>query len=277
LAILCEYESKYENFTVIDSLNGGTASARNIGLEVAQGDYIWFIDSDDWIEKDSLKLLNDNLIDKNLDILCFNGKLKYEEDGRIEQDSGFEENLLSGWEYYNKYALIKCKFHFVCVVLRVYRRDFLFENNLFFENSILHEDNLFTPLACYYAQTVKVIPDCLYVYRIRAGSIMQTVNVKKLYDRIMVANKLSDFFIPAKNIDKHQLYREIAGQYFGAFMSEELKLYGNIDGELKKLINWKSIKEVSIYPRHRRIYFLLYFQPNLFRIYIWIERKLGNK
>lgn len=80
-----------------------------------------------------------------------------------------------------------------------------------------------------------------------------------------------DFFIPIRDIDKSQLYREIAGEYFGAFTSGNVKLFGNKDAEIKKRINWESFKEVSVYPRHRRIYVLLKIQPDLFRSYLKLE------
>lgn len=272
LAILREYESKYANIVVIDSPNGGTASARNIGIEAAQGDYIWFVDSDDWIENNSLDILHKHIQNKPVDVLCFNGKLKYEEDGRVEQDKGFVDSNLSGWEYYNKYALVKRKFHFVCVVLRIYRREFLLKHSLFFEKGISHEDNLWIPQAMYYAQSVDIISESMYVYRIREGSKMQTHSFKQVEDLITVANKLSDFFILIRDIDKSQLYREVAGEYFGAFTSNNVKLFGNQDAEIRKRINWESFKEVSIYPRHRRIYLLIFVSPHLFRAYMWIEK-----
>ena len=274
LEILREYESKHTNIVVFDSSNGGTASARNIGLENAHGDYIWFVDSDDWIDKNALQLLHDELAFTNLDILCFNGKLKYEVDGRVEQDAGFADSQLGGWEYYNKYALAKRKFHFVCVVLRLYRREFLLTNNLFFEKCISHEDNLWIPKVLYYAQLVSVIPESLYVYRIREGSKMQTRSFKQIEDTIAVANKLSAFFIPIVGLDKRQLYREIAGEYFGAFVSGNIALFGNQDIVIKKQINWANFKDVSIYPRHRRIYVLLSLSPHMFRAYNWLEKKI---
>ena len=90
---------------------------------------------------------------------------------------------------------------------------------------------------------------------------------------ITVANKLSAFFIPIKGLDKRQLYREISGEYFGAFMSANLKLFGNQDAAIKKQINWANFKEVSVYPRHRRIYVLLSLSPHMFRAYNWLEKK----
>lgn len=272
--ILEEYQKKHPQITIITQQNKGLSAARNAGIKVAKGDYLFFLDSDDWIEPTTLETLAEK--QNGDDLVCFNGRRVFEDGKTEEPDSGIEETKLTGWEYYNKYALVSRKFHFVCSVLRLYRREYMLENNLFFEEGIYHEDNLFTPLVCYYAQSVKVIPDCLYVYRIRKGSITQSVIVQRLYDTMTVANKLSDFFIPIKNIDKQQLYREIAGNYFGAFMHDNIKIYGNKDKEIKKLINWQNFKAVSIYPRHRRIYFLLSLHPALFRIYSWLEGKIKS-
>ena len=59
--ILDEYRDQYPNVKVIHKENGGVSSARNVGLEIACGDYIWFIDSDDFIEKNSIAVIRDEL------------------------------------------------------------------------------------------------------------------------------------------------------------------------------------------------------------------------
>ena len=272
--ILDEYAHKYSQVRIISQINKGLSGARNAGIIEAKGDYLFFLDSDDWIEPDTLKVLAEKQTGE--DLVCFNGRRYFEDETIEELDLGIEENEISGWDYYNKYALMPRKFHFVCSVLRIYRRDFILENNLFFEEGIYHEDNLFTPVVCYYAQTVKVIPNCLYVYRIRKGSITQSFNNKRQFDMITVANKLSDFFIPINNIEKQQLYKEIAGEYFGVFIpvgSKSKKVISS-NRELKLVVNWGHFKEVSIYPRHRRIYYLLSIHPFFFQLYYYLERKL---
>jgi len=271
-AILDEYQKKHNQITVITQQNKGLSAARNAGIQAAEGDYLLFLDSDDWIESNTLEILAEK--QNGEDLVCFNGRRVFESGRTEDPDAGTSENNLSGWEYYNKYALVSRKFHFVCSVLRFYRREYLLKNNLFFEEGIYHEDNLFTPMACYYAQAVKVIADCLYVYRIREGSITQTPHKNRLYDLIAVANKLSDFFIPIGDIDKTSVYREIAGEYFKGFLPESTALYGLQDKELIKQINWLYFKKVSVYPRHKRIFFLLSIHPILFRIYIWIENRI---
>jgi glycosyltransferase involved in cell wall biosynthesis len=267
--ILREYEQEDSRIKIIEQTNRGLSAARNAGIKAATGEYIFFLDSDDWIEPDTLKILAQK--QNGEDMICFNGRRFFEDEQTEEPDKGIEEAALSGWDYYNKYALMPRKFHFVCTVLRIYRREFLLTNNLFFKEGIFHEDNLFTPIVCYYAKSVKVIPDCLYIYRIRAGSITQQYEPKRMFDLVEVANVLSAFFIPIKGIDKSVVYREIAGEYFKGFMPESVTLYGNNDSALKKAIHWHCFRKASIYPRHKIIYGLLFLSPRFFRLLISIE------
>jgi glycosyltransferase involved in cell wall biosynthesis len=211
LAILKEYEKNYSQITVITQSNKGLSGARNAGIRAAKGDYLFFLDSDDWIEPTALEVLSRQLSGE--DMVCFNGRRVFENGKTEEPDAGISESSLSGWEYYNKYALVPRKFHFVCTVLRLYRREYLLKNNLFFEEGIYHEDNLFTPLACYYAQTVKVIPDCLYIYRIREGSITFDVSsrMKRIENTLKIANILSLFFIQTNStVNRKVVFRSIA-------------------------------------------------------------------
>ena len=74
--ILDEYAAKDSRFKMISQNNAGTAAARNTGLKVANGDYIFFLDSDDWIEDYALQILADSVNDE--DVLCFSGKRYFE-------------------------------------------------------------------------------------------------------------------------------------------------------------------------------------------------------
>lgn len=264
LSILEEYSNKNGNIYIIDQLNKGLSASRNIGIQRASGEYIFFLDSDDWIEPNTLKILAEK--QSGEDLICFNGRRIFENGKTEESDAGITDSNLSGWEYYNKYALVSRKFHFVCTVLRIYRKNFLFHHKLFFEEGIFHEDNLFTPIACYYAQTVKVIPDCLYVYRIREGSITTTENFKRIKDLIQINNKLAVFFSSNKEIDKIYLYKVLASDYIYAFSVKNIKLFGNKDRELKTIIDWKMFSTVvKTYPR-RFYYYLICIHPALYRI-----------
>ncbi|GHV44250.1 hypothetical protein FACS1894180_5370 [Bacteroidia bacterium] len=205
-------------FSIISQENAGLSAARNAGIRAAQGDYIFLLDSDDCLVPNALEILSKNI--ENQDFIAFGGERFFENGFKEKADIGITETKMSGWDYYNKYALVPRKFHFVCTVLRLYKREFLLKNKLFFEAGIYHEDNLYTPLVCYYAENVRVIPDVLYVYRIREGSITQNVNLQAVLQRqkdtIQIINKLTDFF-ENKNIDKKILYRQNSMWILNAF------------------------------------------------------------
>ena len=239
-AILEAYSAKDNRFRIITQPNGGLSAARNAGMKVAKGDYILFLDSDDWLESDALETLARNLDGE--DMLCFSGRRYFEETGSCHAADQLQEKAYSsGMAYYNENALLHRDFAFVCVVLRLYRRQFLLENNLWFKQGIYHEDNLFTPLACYYNQKVKQISDCLYDYRVRANSITTTSNAKRLHDLMETANTLAAFFIAKEGFDKTVVYRAITHHYQVVFIkaSKDEKM------GYKRLCDWKSYKTVS--------------------------------
>ncbi len=259
--ILQEYASRDNRIKVITKPNGGLSSARNTGLNNAIGDYILFLDSDDWIEPNTLECIHLQLRIPSsdlrpLDLLCFGGWRGKEEENPAPA------TYISGWDYYNHCALTHHPFPFVCVVLRCYRHDFLSKNKLRFREGILHEDNHFTPRACLAAAQVRVISDRLYHYRIRRGSIMTTRSLRSRQDMIRIANDLAALFSQRKNLDCNVIYRALTHHYQVAFLGasrDESKA-------LRHLVDWHLYRTVSrTRPRHRLNYILLRFSPTLFR------------
>ncbi len=261
--ILEEYAAKDSRFKVISQANGGLSVARNSGLEAASGDYVLFLDSDDYLEKDALSIIADNLSDA--DLLCFSGRRFFEESGEYEKaDILPQETFETGWEYYSKHALDKRNFAFVCVVLRCYRRAYLLVNRLRFKPGIYHEDNMFTPLACYYAKKVKVIPDVLYDYRVRGSSIMTTRSLKHKEDILTIANSLAAFFVPQAGTEKATVYKALTHHYQSVFATESSK---KEEKRLLSMVDWKMYKAVSrTKARHRIQYLALRISPALFRV-----------
>lgn len=134
LEILRRYEEKYPNIRVIDQENGGVCVARNTGLDAAQGEYIWFVDSDDFIRAnilDSLhrKITNSKCDRLTLEVYQFWNALSDKERYEIEQNS------LSSNSYLNNVACWN----------NVFRTQHLRKNNLYFRypEIIYSEDCLF--------------------------------------------------------------------------------------------------------------------------------------
>ena len=290
LAVLHDCEQKFLSadfpFSIINQENAGLSDARNTAIRAAKGDYIFLLDSDDWIAENTLEILNKNI--DNQDFIVFNGE-RFFEDGRTEKpDKGILETKLTGWEYYNKYALKSRKFHFVCAVLRLYRREFLIENELFFKKGIYHEDNLFTPLCCYYAENVKVIPDILYIYRIRGGSIttQSWYSYKRMSDFILIDNLLADF------ADKkaHKIHKVLSLSILNSIFETFFNTIKNAKKEdLEKLYsecNWLLFNKLSKKNDIKILYSLLRNKKySLFKLfykldfYQWrkIKRKIAEK
>lgn len=239
-AIFLGYALKDNRFRIVTQPNGGLSSARNTGMDAAKGEYILFLDSDDWLEPNALEKLLEHLDDE--DMLCFSGRRFFEETNSFNPaDVLLEKTFGSGVDYYNENALLQRDFAFVCVVLRAYKRSFLQENGLRFKEGIFHEDNLFTPLACYYAKSVRVINACLYNYRVRANSITTTNDLKRLGDLMDTANELAAFFIAKQGFDKTVVYRAITHYYqvvFEKATKEERK-------EIGRRCDWQLYRKVS--------------------------------
>ena len=245
-ALLEKNATKDERIKVINQSNAGTATARNTGIRAAQGDYVFFLDSDDWLEPDSLQILANKL--RGEDILCFSGKRYFESTGEYHPaDILVEKTYERGMDYYNENALLRRDFAFVCVVLRVYNRLFLMRNGLFFDDDITYEDNLWVPITLYYAKTVTVIPDVLYIYRIREGSKMQETSLNRKMDMLKVANRLAAFFIPKTGFDKTIVYRAIT-HHFQVVWSDSSRTDRR---ELSRICGWKLYRKISrTKPRH---------------------------
>lgn len=190
MAIAEYYASKYSSVKVITRPNGGLSAARNTGLEHAQGEYVWFVDSDDWIEPCSLKEITEFTSSNQLDVLCINLQLAFD-DGHIEP---YSITLHEGGKV-REGADFLCNVNMPpAAVCGIYRRDFLIENNLKFYEGILHEDQEFTPRAYYLAGRITLLDKPIYNYYQRTGSIMKSgKSVKRCKDLLTVADSLYSF------------------------------------------------------------------------------------
>lgn len=199
LKICQEFAKEDTRIKVIDKENGGLSDARNAGLLVATGEYVLFVDSDDYIELDSCEKFIDILKDNNVDIITANAKVIKKNMVEFLKHSQYaNKNSIDGINYLKNE--LQNKTMSMAAVLNCYNLDFLRKNNLTFKKGILHEDEEFTPRAFIRADSVFHIDYCFYNYIIRENSISTSKNLTKnaqdLYDTLYELETIYEKEVP---------------------------------------------------------------------------------
>ena len=199
LAICQEYASKDDRIKVIDKPNGGPSSARNRGVDEAQGEYVYFMDADDWIEKNFLEVFfyeNEDENEKHYDIV-FQGFVREFSDGRKEESFAMDadtsmmakEDIICKLYKEHVYGWAWCK---------IFRREIIATYHLRFDESLrLWEDELFTSEFLRYAENVRTVNSHLYHYIYYPDSLMQTNNT--YLKRLFLSERMNEALMPIAN------------------------------------------------------------------------------
>lgn len=188
LDIVQRVAKEYPNIHVISQVNQGLSVARNVGLKISSGDFVWFIDSDDWIEPNCLLRISQYLVD-DLDVLQLKFRYAYDDQAlNRDDDTVYIKGVITGHQVTLNGGLpAPAQF---CI----YRRSFLVNKNLRFVPGLLHEDSEFKPRAVFLAQRIAMDSVVSYNYYQRTqGSITASFSMKRAMDIIYVCNSLYQF------------------------------------------------------------------------------------
>jgi glycosyltransferase involved in cell wall biosynthesis len=199
LSILKEFRSKHENMIVKSIPNQGLSTARNTGLEMATGEYILFLDSDDFIEKHTVSTCMRHFRQHQTDIVFFSTTLFFdgisealESQLKAERAAILQNESCSARSFFTK--SITLRRYQVSACLYIYRKDKL--SNITFQPGIVHEDSLFTTRLLLENDNIKItcIIDKLYNRRVRPESILtQKKHDKHVEGLLVVAEELLKF------------------------------------------------------------------------------------
>ena len=177
----------HDNVTIIEQENQGLSAARMAGEEKAEGEYVWFVDSDDWLEKGAVDAMLVR-IDKNPEIDVFTMPLLWTGTGEVHLDYEIGEDA----EWDGK-ALLQTKYPLWAAPRHITRRTLFLNDEVHFPIGLLHEDEYFYRVLLYRAPRVLLMKGSMYYYRQRDNSIMSGKSTKSLYDIVSVYRLLEAF------------------------------------------------------------------------------------
>lgn len=188
--IINKFVERYPNVISFYQENEGLSSARNLGIQKSKGDYLFFIDSDDFLIENSLKIILDTVIKDDLDCIAFEYQ-KIDENGNLLPVKKYykENKIVSGEDFLYNNVIVSN------VPSYILKKNILINNNLKFTERIYHEDEEFTPIFLSYSNRVKYLNIKVYNYCQRKGSITskgdELKSKKKINDIITVITNLN--------------------------------------------------------------------------------------
>lgn len=243
--------------------NYGLSVARNDGIKAAKGEYIFFCDSDDWIETDILEKLYESASDDNTDIVYYDFLCVMEDQEAqrtMRNFDGVRRNKYDGVYRGCDFALsvyLNQDVNLSLVVSAFFRRQFLIENDLFFFPGVLHEDLAYTFKAMFSAKRVKAISKVGYFYRRHISSLTGKKITAKNFLGVLSGYAESLQFLASHSFaDK---YKPIIDGHISG-MRYMMDLY------FEEVANSEELQEIDAWPLYHRLCFWHYLNSKRRRL-----------
>lgn len=235
----------YSNFFYFCKENGGLSDARNYGINKSKGDYLVFVDSDDYLESDCLKSISKTINQyPGIEVVEYNAIVR-------SKDNLYKLNFvysqidkpIEGIRYMSENIKKRCIF--APAWLKCVNKKYLIDNNIYFKKGRIHEDELWTPKLYINASKIIYIDEALYNYRIRDNSITTKKDKSKNIEAIKLnCNELFNYYEKKdlnKN-DKKVFYDYLARLYMRRWSFEGTNIKRTRDDFLFLIKSCKTMK-----------------------------------
>lgn len=243
--ILKQYKQQDERIVVIDKANNGVSSARNDGIKISKGEFITFVDSDDWLEEDAIEKMVDLITKNNCDVIRTNYYLNYDEKETIK-NSNVENKLYKKDEI--KRGLIESfllgKINCYTVLLLI-KKEILVNNNIFFNEQIaMLEDKLFYLNLLLNVNSI-YLSDDTYTYHYFQnlnGASLNIKNIERNINNIVTVNDIIIDLLKTQKLQNNELLIKSNTHHIGLLIYYFYALYISKKSSKKEVI--KQIKKV---------------------------------
>lgn len=257
---LCEHYAQRDNrIKVIHKVNGGLSDARNAGLKQATGEFVLYVDSDDYIELDSCERLLNTTDGGKVDIVVGNAIMEKQDGHEMMVHTATPAGIIYDAKTFIKKA-IRAYQWYAPAWLNMYRREYLLENALYFKKGIYFEDVQMLPRVFLPAKKIACLDGIFYHYIIRENSIMTSnKDEKKKKDSIQ---NLREWKARFDTVEDAELKKSLYGMLLKCYL-HECRVYGITKWEIDG-INMQFVLKYGLKSVEKLKYILWMIAPNIY-------------
>ena len=205
--ILCSYEKSCSCIRVVTQTNKGLGGARNTGIAMAKGDYLVFLDSDDYIREDMLEVLGQTLETKDLDVIAF--------DAYMVDLNGTVHSICSARQYSESCVNLSGKDLLMMEptsCFKVYKRELFQEKKICFPEKLWYEDFATIPRMALHVKKMAYIKEPLYFYLQNPNSITHSKYTARMMEIMAAFDYVVNYYTEEKRFDEY--YEELEWNCF---------------------------------------------------------------